>query len=152
MCTNTAVGNTVLRQIHRGSRQADSVNEWSERTLKLEARTAASQMSDMLNLALSPEKIESYCGAVKRAHEEKIDTGAALKRLVTTKDLTKSEAEKIGTIASMRGVHEMLPDVHDTAWHLSNAISWFAKDEGSKVSPSHRIELEQLAGKVIHIA
>jgi hypothetical protein len=148
-CTNMAMGDSVLREVHLG-KQLDRIEAWSPRTLQLESQTATSAMNDMIKSAMSPEKIGEYCNVVARANEEKVDTGAALKRFVKQHKLSSTEAESIEVITTTgKGVQEILPSVADTAWSFSNAVSFFAK--GEKVKPTRRIELEQLAGEIIHV-
>jgi hypothetical protein len=147
MCTNTAMAEKMLRQVHLG-KQLDSIDfeEMSVRTRQLQAETMASAMSDLVNGWIDSGRVEQYCDVVRRAHEAKIDTGKALSDMYKASKINKPERDKLEGIAATQDV-EILPSVGgESVWRFSNMFSYLAQQT---VSPVRARELESLAGKVL---
>ncbi len=58
-CTNTAVMDEALRQVHLGRRLEDNI-AYSQRTYDLDNRTNASALKDVVRDTLSPERVNGY--------------------------------------------------------------------------------------------
>lgn len=143
-CTNFAISERALRQVHLGKRLDDI--SFSRRTHVLEARAQASALGDIVTKALAPERVDAYCNAIAEAASQNIDANKALDALVKNGSLQKGERKLIGEKFVSADV-EMLP-AGNTTWRLSNAISWFAH-AGEEVSPDRRVALERVAGDVL---
>lgn len=143
-CTNYAISERALKQIHIGKRL--DAETFSQRTQLLEAKANISAVTDIVTRALAPERVDLYLNAITQAASQNIDANKALDALVKSNDLSKGERKLIGEKFTSADV-EMLPPGNST-WRLSNAISWFAH-AGDDVSKDRRVELERLAGKVL---
>ena len=137
-CTNTAVTEDVLNQVHLGRRLPDNV-QFSEQTYQLDTKAFASAVNDVTARVLGAPAVNNYLGLVRTANEQKIEA-----RDITAwvkKNLGKEEGEK--TVAKFTSPDmELLPQ-GQTAWRWSNAISWLANE----TEDEHRkVELQELAG------
>jgi hypothetical protein len=145
-CTNFAISERALRQIHIG-KKLDDVS-FSAKTHLLESQTTASALSDIVKGALAPERVQAYCEVITRASEQSVDVNKQLDGLVKNGSLLKAERKAIGEKFVSADV-EMLPP-GNTTWRLSNAISWFAHAGGAEAD--RRMELERIAGAVLPVA
>ena len=140
-CTNYAIADESLRQVHLGKRLTDSIS-WSNRTYDLDTRTMGSAISDVVGHSLSEEKTTELCGVIRQANEEKIDPRKAIEKF--KRDLTKGEVESVTTAYNMPDVEQLPPG--NTLWRMSNAISWVA---GNTDDVERKLELMKVAGKVL---
>lgn len=140
MCTNKAVMDYALRQVHLG-RRLENETLYSEKTIALDTAAAISAVGDIVRGALTPDTTKAYCEIVRRAHEDKINPAQTIERM---KQLTKGERAAVSEAFNSADV-EMLP-AGNTTWRLSNALSWVA---GHTDDTDRRIELEREAGKVL---
>lgn len=139
-CTNKAITEECMRQIHLGRRLSDDM-VFSEETYRLDTATSASAIRDIVKGALDAPKIEAFQGLIRRANEEKV---SARDLAGWMKKLNKSEAEKVEEAFNGPDV-EMLP-VGETKWRLSNALSWVA---GKIEDVERKVELQQMAGQLL---
>lgn len=141
-CTNYAVMTERFSQVHLGRRLSEDLS-FSQRTYELDTQTQASAIKDLVKNLISPDAVDTYCGLVKAANEKKINSQYEFAKL--KKELSKSELASVSDKFNEPDVEELPPG--NTAWRLSNAISWVA---GNKVEDTERkIEMMKLAGKVI---
>ena len=145
-CTNYAISEESLRQVHLGKRFKEHDVAWSERTRKLDTDTMASAVSDIVVDLLGPERVNRECAIIKVAAEQEIDAPAAIERLRKGGALTKAEAKAVAGVYNRPDV-EMLP-AGNTAWRLSNALSLFAQEVGEE-DVGRRLEVEAVAGQVL---
>jgi hypothetical protein len=141
-CTNTATLDDVLRQVHLGGRLSDDV-EYSRRTLELDTQANAAALKDVVRQALSPATVSSYNEAIKLAHEQKIDARDATRLLKA--HLNKGEVEAATEAFNSPDVVNL--PAGQTVYRLSNAVSWIAQGDG--VAPARRLELQEVAGKLL---
>ena len=142
-CTNMALLEEALRQVHLGKRLADNI-EFSQQTYELDTATQVSAVKDLIRGSLSPEKINESVALIGKALEERINPKKAWEEL-PKQGLLKGEVAKVKEIFNDGGV-EMLPP-GTTVARLSNAISWFARQP--EQTPERRIELEAVAGQLL---
>ena len=140
-CTNFAIADTSLRQVHLGKRLSDDI-VFSEETYRLDTAANASALKDMVKHSLSADTVKLYCDAIKNAHEEKIDVSKAVETL--KKRLTKGEVDQVVEAFNSPDV-EMMP-AGNSKWRLSNALSWVA---GQLEDGERALELQAEAGRVI---
>jgi hypothetical protein len=140
-CTNYAVMDTTIRNVHIGKRLSEDV-AYSERTHRLDTETMASAIEDTVKDVLGPESTTMLCDAIRSANEQQIDPRQALNLLKG--ELLKGEVNGVLEKYNSPDV-EMLPP-GNTAWRLSNAVSLFANDVEDV---SRRMDLERFAGKVL---
>lgn len=142
-CTNLAVFDNALREVHLGGGTNQDGMKWEKDTIKAMTQSTAKQLRDVVNGQFSKEGVDRVLGLVKEAHETKIDPWAIKEFL--KKHTTAAEAKGI-TDAFNSGDVDMMP-IGQTRLRLSNAISFFAQDE--RVNGERSEELQFLAGKVL---
>ncbi len=139
-CTNYAIAEDVLSQVHLGGRLPDNLI-LSQKTYELDTDTSVSAMKDVVAGLLSPAKVNLFLEAVKESNEKDINPKNAME--VIAKRLQKKEAEAVKAAFDSPDTHN-LPE-GKTAWRLSNAISWIA---GHAEDKGRALEMMRLAGEV----
>jgi len=140
-CTNLAITEETMRQVHLGKRLDDNM-VYSQRTYEYDSKTTVSALKDVVRLQLDSRSLTNRMDAVRVANEKEVTPGDARERL--KKVLNKGEAE-----AALNAYNS--PDVYNlpagqTAWRLSNAISWIA---GQTKDAERKLELMRVAGDVL---
>lgn len=130
-----------MRQVHLGKRLDDNM-VYSQRTYEYDSKTTVSALKDVVRLQLDSRSLTNRMDAVRVANEKEVTPGDARERL--KKVLNKGEAE-----AALNAYNS--PDVYNlpagqTAWRLSNAISWIA---GQTKDAERKLELMRVAGDVL---
>ncbi len=139
-CTNNATMDESMRQVHLGRRLDDGI-AYSDRTYRLDTEATVSALSDTVKGLLGPEGIEKTVDRVRRANEAKIDPTKARDLL---KGLTKAEQEAV--IETYTSADVVAVPAGQTAWRLSNALSWVA---GGVADKARTLEMERLAGDLL---
>lgn len=140
-CTNKAVMTSTFRQVHLGGRLQDDI-EWSEETYAADTKATCLAIDDLVKGQLGEATIDRISTAIVKANEQKLSSSEIEKFL--KKSLSKDEAEKVtGHFASAD--IENLPK-GQTAWRLSNALSFFAKEVQN---PERAYEIQKVAGHVM---
>lgn len=140
-CTNYAITDESLREVHLGSRLSDDI-AWSEKTHSLDTARMSSAISDIVKSQLSIDRINGVQDVIRRADAEKVDArqvGALLKKY-----LHKGEVDR--AIEAFEGPDVELLPAGNTMWRASNAISWLA---GMTTEPERKLELMKAAGAVM---
>jgi len=140
-CTNYAIMDDVLRQVHLGKRLTENIS-WSQKTYELDTKAMASAIEDIVSQSLNADRTTELCDAIRVAHEEKIDPRKAIARL--KKDLTKGEAADVVEAFNSPDVENLPPG--NTVWRMSNAISWVA---GKTEDTERKLDLMKVAGKAM---
>lgn len=140
-CTNLAITEETMRQIHLGKRLDDNMT-YSQRTYELDSKTTVSALKDVVRLQLNADSLHNRMAAVRAANEKEVSPVNAREQL--KKVLNKGEAE-----AAINAFNS--PDVYNlpagnTTWRLSNAISWIA---GQTEDAERKLELMRVAGEVL---
>lgn len=142
-CTNKAITEEALREIHLGRRLGDDI-AWSDETYRLDTAAMVSAVGDVVRGQLAEPKINELQAAIKAAAEKEVNPREMATMI---RKLNKSEAEKVQEAFDSNDV-EMLPP-GKTAWRLSNALSWVA---GRVEDDERRVELQQFAGGLLKAA
>lgn len=143
-CTNEAIMQDSLRQIHLGKRLSEDFT-YSDKTYQLDTSASASAVKDMVEHLLSPAHINESVALVKRASEHEVKPGAISAWL--KKHLTKSEAKVAEDSFNSADVINLPPG--NTSWRLSNTISLLARDTKNE---NRKLDLQRLAGKAVEVA
>jgi hypothetical protein len=141
-CTNYAIADEALRQIHLGRRLAENMS-FSERTYQLDTQTMVSALQDVVRGTLAPDRINMYLDGIRQANEQGIDSKQI--KAFLEKALNKGEVKQVTDAFASADVVNM--PAGQTVWRLSNAISWVA---GHTEDGRRRLDMEQLAGKFLH--
>lgn len=140
-CTNCAIVDEGIREVHLGGRLPDDV-AFSDETYALDTRRMASAVRDVVRGQLSPVRVDQLQAAIRTANEVKIEPRQAVLEL--RRSLTKGEAEQAVEKFNSPDI-EMLPP-GNTTWRLSNAVSWLA---GQTQEPERKLELMKVAGALL---
>lgn len=138
-CTNLAVRDNVLRQVHLG-RRLDENLVFSQRTYELDTMAQSSAIGDIVEGTLSREACEKEVEVLQAAKAIEVD-GKGAKAIVKEK-LQKHEAERVVELFTTEADTEKVPQGADM-YRLSNCVSWLANETEN---PERRLELQEVAG------
>jgi hypothetical protein len=140
-CTNLLMGEDGFSKVHLGGRLDENM-EFSERTYKLDTKTMASAVVDVVDSVLEPSNVKKNIKTIQLLAETNTDSDAVLKVLRTKSKLTKGEAEEAAKIFNSAEIEKLPPG--QNAWRLSNAIALLSQQS----EPARQLELEKVAGEV----
>lgn len=147
VCLNGAIGQTGMRKVHLGKRLEDNV-EWSSETYKLDTKTIASAVKDLVLSTLSAERLEAGQEAVRRAYEDTLtENRRAAVVEILKKSLIKSDMDRVIEKFNEPDV-ELLPPGNNV-WRMSNAVSWLANQQ---TDDEKRLEIMKVAGRLLPAA
>lgn len=141
-CTNLAIGESCLRQVHLGKRLDDDI-EYSRRTLELDTQTNSSALSDVVKHSIGPKQIQCYVESVRKVADKAVE-GKDVATLLKD-SLQKSEIEKVKS--AFESPDEVNLPKGNSVYRLSNALSWIAQSEG--LSTDRKLELQRKAGELL---
>jgi hypothetical protein len=139
-CTNLAIMDQALRQIHLGKRLNDDII-YSEETYRKDTEANISALQDVVRGVIGPAKVHAWMDTISQAAEQTV--GKDIANLL--KDLDKATVEKV--IASYESPDVVNLPPGNTRWRLSNAVSWIAQSKD--ISPEKKLEMQAVAGKLI---
>lgn len=142
-CTNKAITEDLLGQVHLGSKLSEDF-AFSQETYQKDLAASVSALRDIVRGHLKPEKIGGVMDAIRKANEREVTWAQFAERFKTV--LNKAELVKAEDAFKGDDV-EMLPP-GKTAWRMSNALSWVAN---SITNGDRKLEIERAAGKVIDV-
>lgn len=140
-CTNHAILDEVLRQIHLGKRLDESIN-LSQLTVDLNTEATASALFDTVIEMLSPRRVELYMDGIREANETEMSP-TQIKNFLKMK-FNKAEVESIINQFNSPDIENMPKG--QTKWRLSNAISWVANELDTV---DEKLRYQQIAGDMI---
>jgi hypothetical protein len=140
-CTNLAITQEEMRQVHLGKRLDDSVL-YSRRTYELDARATVSALKDVIEGQLDAESLKRRMEAVRHANEQAVDPRSAKETF--RKLLQKGESEAAAQAFDSTDTYNL--PAGNTKWRLSNAISWIA---GQTKDAERKLDLMKIAGDVL---
>ncbi len=140
-CSNLAIMNEELRQVHLGRRLDDSVL-YSQRTYELDAETTVSALKDVISTQLNAEGLRRRMEAIRHANSQAVDPSGAKESL--KKQLLKSETDAVIEAYNSPDTYNL--PTGNTMWRLSNAVSWIA---GKTDDAERRLELMKVAGDML---
>ena len=147
-CTNYAITDEALRQVHLGGKLPDDV-VFSDRTYRLDSDRSASMVRDIVATELSPERVEEVCEVIRKANAEGVTVSRVAEFL--KRHVTKSEGASIVEAYNSADVVNL--PAGNTSWRFSNAISWIAgktEKEGRKLDLMQIAALALPGGGVLH--
>jgi len=142
-CTNYAIGEECLRQVHLGKRLDDNI-EFSQQTYELDTKTMVSAIEDIVTSSLHPNSVHRLLNGIVAANEQEVSSAQITNFL--KKYLNKDERKEVVDAFNSPDVVNLPPG--QTAYRLSNAISWIA---GKAEDESRRLEMQQVAGRLIEV-
>jgi hypothetical protein len=142
-CLNTAVSETMLHQVHLGSRIPDDIVA-SDRTYRLDTKTQASFVKDIVAKVFSVENIERHARLIQASAKENIDPDEELKKLRKGGQMLQGEIEEVRRIITNGRLDDGMQG-ENTLWKLSQSISAV----GRVADERRKRELEELAGRLL---
>ena len=143
-CLNGMVRESVMKQVHLGSRLPDNL-QLSNRTYELDTRTTVSAVRDLTRGLFSKDNIMQKAIEIQGAAEIDEDFDQELKRLVKAGSLLKSEGESVEKIL-MRNDPDDGVQGGATLWKLTQAITAHARE----LEPRRRRELHEISGALLN--
>lgn len=144
VCLNGMVRESVMRQVHLGSRLPDNL-QLSDRTYKLDTKTTVSAIRDLTRGLFSKESLTKKAFEVQRAAATDVDFETELKRLVKGGKLLKSESETVEKIIMNNNPEDGVQGAA-TLWKLTQAITAHARD----LTPERTRELHEISGDLMN--
>lgn len=143
-CLNGMVRESVMKQVHLGSRLPDNL-QLSNRTYELDTRTTTSAVRDLTKGLFSKDNLMQKAIEIQGASEIDVDFDQELKRLVKGGSLLKSESESVEKIL-MRNDPDDGVQGGSTLWKLTQAITAHARD----IEPIRSRELHEISGALLN--
>ncbi len=140
-CSNLAITQEEMRQVHLGKRLDDSVL-YSNRTYELDAKTTVSALRDVIDGQLDAESLKRRMEAIRHANDQVVDSRQAKETF--RKLLQKGESEAAAQAFDSPDTYNL--PAGNTNWRLSNAISWIA---GQATDAERKLDLMKIAGEVL---
>lgn len=143
VCLNGLVRESVMRQVHLGSRLPDNL-QLSERTYSLDTKTQASALKDLTANLFSRDLIQQRAMEIQDATEIEVDLGKELKNLAKGK-LLKDEVIEVEKVL-MKGSIDDGVQGESTLWKLVQGITAHSRN----VSPRRGREMQEIAGDLMN--
>ncbi len=143
-CLNGATGDQQLRQIHLGKRISDEI-ELSKRTHDLDTKTLVSATIDTVGKLISDVVLDRRTAAIGELAKETLSFAEVVKK--AGKRLSKAEQEAAETL--YEGPDVLNVPAGKNVWRFSNCLSFLANDEKQIPSVDRRIELQEIAGRML---
>lgn len=144
LCTNGMTGEQQLKQIHLGRRISDDF-EMSERTHRLDSETLVSATIDTVGYLLSDVVLDRRTREIGALSAKELTFEQASRAV--GKRLSKAETDAARDLYEGPDVLNM-PAGNDM-WRFANALSFLANDEKKIENEDRRIELQEIAGKLL---
>jgi hypothetical protein len=142
-CLNGMVRESVMKQVHLGSRLPDNL-QLSNETYELDTRTTVSATRDLTKSLFSRDNIMQKAIEIQGASRIDVDFSGELKRLVKAGTLLKSDGENVEKILMRNDPNDGLQG-GATLWKLTQAITAHARD----LEPVRSRELHEISGDLL---
>lgn len=142
-CLNGMVRESVMKQIHLGSKLPDNL-ALSQQTYELDTKTTVSAVQDLTRGLFSADTIKRKAYEIQGASEMEVDFDHELKRLTGNGWLLKQEGKEVEKIL-MRNNPEDGVQGGATLWKLTQAITAHARE----LSPERSRELHEISGELL---
>lgn len=143
VCLNGMVRESLLKQVHLGSRLPDNL-QLSERTYALETETTVSATKDFTKNLYSRDNIMRQAVMIQEADRVKVDFDDELKKLVKANKLLKSEGESVQKLL-MNGNPEDGLSGGPSLWKLTQGLTAVARE----MEPTRSRELHEISGELM---
>ena len=143
-CLNGMVRESVMKQVHLGSKLPDSL-QLSQQTYELDTKTTVSAVRDLTKGLFSKDNLMKKAIEIQGASEMEVDFEHELKRLTRDGGLLKQEGKEVEKIL-MRNDPEDGVQGGATLWKLTQAITAHARE----LSPERSRELHELSGQLLN--
>lgn len=148
-CLNGMVRESVMRQVHLGSKLPDSL-ALSQRTYELDTKTTVSAVRDLTAGLFSKDTLLRKAYEIQGASEIEVDFDNEIKKLTRDGGLLKTEGEEVKKILLKNDPEDGVQGA-STLWKLTQAITAHARD----LAPERSRELHEISGALmnrVHLA
>lgn len=143
-CLNGMVRESVMRQVHLGSRLPDSI-ALSQKTYELDTKTTVSAIKDFTKGLYSRETIIDKAIEIQGASETDVDFDKELKSLVQRGALLKNEGREVEKLLMNNNPDDGVTG-GATLWKLTQGITAFAREQ----EPERSRELHEISGQLMN--
>lgn len=143
-CLNGMVRESVMKQVHLGSKLPDNL-AISQRTYELDTATTVSAVRDLTKGLFSRETIERKAYEIQGASEIEVDAEREIKRLTKDGGLMKSEGQEVERLLMKNDPEDGVQGAM-TLWKLTQAITAHARE----LSPERSRELHEISGNLMN--
>lgn len=142
-CLNGMVRESVMKQVHLGSKLPDNL-ALSDETYRLDTQTTVSAVKDLTKGLFSRDNLMQRAIEIQGASEIEVDFNHELKRLTKDGGLLKTEGKEIEKIL-MRNNPDDGVQGGATLWKLTQAITAHARE----LTPERSRELHEISGSLL---
>lgn len=143
-CLNGMVRESVMRQVHLGSKLPDTL-ALSQQTYELDTQTTVSAVRDLTQGLFSKDTIMRKALEIQGASEMEIDPDKEIKKLTSNSWLTKGEGKEVEKILMRNDPNDGVQGAA-TLWKLTQAITAHARE----LSPERSRELHEISGELLN--
>lgn len=143
-CTNGMVRESVMKQVHLGSKLPDNL-ALSEETYALDTRTTVSAVRDLTAGLYSKDTIMQRAIEIQGASEIDVDFDHELKALVRNGSLLKQEKSEVEKVLMRNDPNDGVQG-GATLWKLTQAITAHARE----LEPQRSRELHEISGALLN--
>ena len=143
-CLNGMVRESVMKQVHLGSKLPDNL-AISQRTYELDTATTVSAVRDLTKGLFSREALERKAYEIQGASEIEVDLENEINKLVKSSALQKQEGKEVEKLL-MKNNPEDGVQGGATLWKLTQAITAHARE----LSPERSRELHEISGALMN--
>lgn len=144
VCLNGMVRDSVLKQVHLGSKLPENL-QLSERTYKLDTATTGSAVHDIIDSLFNRQSLLEQSTAIQNAMNTNADYDKELKSLNKVGQISKEEMAEVGTVLTNHRKADGIINEGTTLWNLSQSISAVARDKENQ----RKRDLEEIAGTLL---
>ena len=142
-CTNLAIAEKCLRQVHLGSRLPDDI-QFSDETYRRDTRAMVSAVKDVTANIIAPNRVNRMLEAIKTADAKEIQGRDGIDKILARAGLQKNELDRVKTVFESNDTVNLPPG--NSTWRLSNALTWVAQSKD--IDSDRKLELQQVAGQL----
>lgn len=143
-CLNGMVRESVMKQVHLGSRLPDTI-ALSKRTYELDTKTTVSAVKDLTKGLFGKDNIMQRAIEIQGASEIDVDFDKELKTLVQKGSMLKNESREVEKLL-MNGNPDDGVVGGATLWKLTQGITAFAREQ----TPARSRELHEISGLLMN--
>lgn len=143
-CLNGMVRESVMKQVHLGSKLPDNL-AISQRTYELDTATTVSAVKDLTRGLFSRETLERKAYEIQGASEIEVDAEREIKKLTKDGGLLKQEGQEVERLLMKNDPEDGVQGAM-TLWKLTQAITAHARE----LSPERSRELHEISGALMN--
>ena len=143
-CLNGMVRESVMKQVHLGSKLPDNL-AISQRTYELDTATTVSAVRDLTKGLFSRETLERKAYEIQGASEIEVDAEREIKKLTKEGGLMKQEGQEVERLLMKNDPEDGVQGAM-TLWKLTQAITAHARE----LSPERSRELHEISGALMN--